>query len=115
LSASEIADLHNERPRGPFLPEAIQPVEGAWFADPRLGELYGSEAHLVFSRHMGWLRVDAFPWLYHPKLGWLAYILGYAGEPVWLFHPQINWMMIPETQDGSFLFYDGGWKTGSFR
>lgn len=114
LSSSEIADLFNESPRGPFLPGVVKPIEGAWILDPRFGKLYGSEEGWVFSPYMGWLELGAFPWIYHPKLGWLSYLIGHVGKQVWLFHPQINWMVIPETPDGSFLFHDGGWKTGSF-
>jgi parallel beta-helix repeat protein len=114
LSRMEISNLYDESPRGPFLPGTIEPIEGAWFQDRRFGNLFGAEAFWSYSPSMGWIELGAFPWIYHSKLGWIIYLLGNVGEQVWLYHPQINWIVVPDQADGTYLYFQNEWKSGSF-
>ncbi|MEX0330945.1 MAG: hypothetical protein AB3N64_05925, partial [Puniceicoccaceae bacterium] len=56
-----------------------------WRDDPVLGWLYGTDVSWKWSLSMGYIYVDAFPWIYTAN-GWAYYSTGSVYNGIWFFH-----------------------------
>ena len=64
---------------------AVEVPFAQWVDDPVLGWLYGADASWKWSLVMGYVYVDAFPWLYTNN-GWVYYSTGSVYNGIWLYH-----------------------------
>ncbi|MEX0326737.1 MAG: CAP domain-containing protein [Puniceicoccaceae bacterium] len=56
-----------------------------WKDDPVLGWIYGASGSWKWSISMGYIYVDAFPWLYTTN-GWAYYSTGSVYNGIWFYH-----------------------------
>lgn len=59
---------------------------GQWTTDATLGSLYGvSQPGWAYSENLGWIFLDAYPWI-HTRNGWVQAVHGNLAGGLWLYH-----------------------------
>ena len=89
----------------------VTEFQGGWVDNPNLSFIYRYTPDWAYSITMGFIYIDAYPYIYNPDFGWF-YVLGSdirAG--VWIYVVNTGkWAWLVESNGGFFLYFDGSFN-----